>query len=131
LVAYYFLFLTSAVARRLRHAPSLVAEEIQQVGLNNSALYLAAILLFGNGNFEVNLAVTTGSVALFTGLLGFAAVFSFPSEIILQRMLAWQSIVLLVMFIGFRWEGLTVTLLWLSVAVFLFAWGAWDKKSWP
>jgi uncharacterized membrane protein len=35
------------------------------------------------------------------------------------------------MFIGFQWDGLTVTLLWLTVSVLLFVWGAWEKKSWP
>src|SRR4029077_19121553 len=38
---------------------------------------------------------------------------------------------LLVMFIGFRWEGLTVTLLWMAVAVCLFIWGIFYKRSWP
>jgi uncharacterized membrane protein len=129
--AYYILFLISAIARRISRSASLLPGEIQQVVVNNMAICIAAVLIFGNGGFEKNLAATTGFVALFTGLL--AVVFSalYRSEIILQRMIAWQAIILLVLFIGFRWEGLTVTLLWITMAVLLFIGGIIYKRSWP
>lgn len=131
MVAYYLLFLVSAVARHFNRSSFLLPEETQQVIVNHIALYVAAVLIFGNGSFETNLAATTGIIALFTAIVALSVVFLFPSEIILQRMLSWQAIVLLVLFIVFQWEGLTVTLLWLAVAVSLFTWGALDKKSWP
>jgi uncharacterized membrane protein len=131
MTAYYILFLVSAIARRISQSESLLPGEIQQIIINNTALYIAAILIFGNGVFETNLPVTTGFSALFTAVLALSAYALFPSEIILQRMLAWQTIALLVLFIGIQWNGLAVTLLWLTVAVLLFLWGAFDKKSWP
>lgn len=129
--AWYILFLVSAVALRIKRTAALLPGEIQQISINNIALYAAAILIFGNGGFQTNLASTTGYSALFIGLLALSFVAVFPSGIILQRMLAWQSIILLVMFIGFQWEGLTITLLWIAVAVLLFIWGIFNKRSWP
>jgi uncharacterized membrane protein len=131
MIAYYLLFLFSAAARHFNRSSFFSTQETQQVLANNIALYMAAVLIFGNGTLDTNLASTTGFIALFIALLALAVVFLFPSEITLQRMLSWQAIVLLVFFIGFQWEGLTVTLLWLAVAVSLFTWGALDKKSWP
>lgn len=128
---YYILFLVSAVASRIKRSATLLPGEIQQISINNIAFCIAAILLFGNGGFQTNLAATTGFSALFIGLLALSFVALFPSEIILQRLLAWQSIILLVIFIGFQWDRLTVTLLWITVAVVLFIWGIFNKRSWP
>lgn len=79
----------------------------------------------------MNIAATTGIVFLLIGLLALISVGLFPAELILQRLLAWQAIVLLVLFIGAQWEGLAVTLLWIAVAVLLFVWGIVNKRSWP
>ena len=129
MAAYYILFFVSAIARRISRSSSLLPGEIQQVTINNIALYLAAVLIFGG--LESNLDATTGCMAWFIGLLALAFFFFLPSEVNLQRVLAWQAIILLVMFVGFRWEGLTVTLLWITIAVFLFLWGIIYKRSWP
>jgi uncharacterized membrane protein len=129
--AYYILFFVSAIASRISRSVPLLPKEIQQVIINNTALYIAAVLVFGNGGFAINLAATTGFISLFSGLLALSIAVMFPAEIILQRMLAWQFIILLVMFIGFEWDGLRVTLLWIAVAVILFLWGIYNKKAWP
>lgn len=129
--AYYILFLVSAIASRISRSAALSPGEIQQVIINNIALYIAAVLVFENGSLYINPAVTTGFISLFIGLIALSSSIIFPSEIILQRMLAWQAIILLVMFIGFEWDGMAVTLLWIVVAVLLFVWGIYNKKSWP
>jgi len=73
----------------------------------------------------------TGSIALLVAILALITVALFPSELMLQRLLAWQAIFLLILFIGAQWEGLAVTLLWIAVAVLLFVWGIVNKRSWP
>jgi uncharacterized membrane protein len=128
---YYVLFTVSAVARHYTRSSMLLPEEVQQIFINNIALYIASVLLFGNGGIETNAAATTGFIAVWLGLLVLLVVYLLPGEIVLQRILSWQAITLLVLFIGLQWEGLPVTLLWLAVAVTLFIWGALDKKSWP
>jgi uncharacterized membrane protein len=129
--AYYILFLVSAIASRITRTRNLLPGEIQQVILNNIALYLASVLVFGAGGFEINIAGTTGSIALLIGVLAILSYVFFPDEIVLQRLLAWQAIVLLIFFIGLKWDGLTVTLLWIVMAVLLFVWGVFSKRSWP
>ncbi|MBC7947922.1 MAG: DUF2339 domain-containing protein [Chitinophagaceae bacterium] len=129
--AYYILFFLSALSPRISHKQPLLPQEIQQIIVNNFALYLACLLIFGNGGFELAMTPVTGYMFLFSALLAFAATLVFPSEIILQRLIAWQSILLLVAFIGLEWDGLMVTLLWIAVAVVLFIWGIINKKSWP
>lgn len=129
--AYYLLFLVSAIAPRISRSLALLPGQMQQVLINNTALYISCLLLFGNGGFEMNIAAVTGCIALLIGILALIAVALFPAELILQRLLAWQSIFLLVLFIGAQWEGLAVTLLWIAVAVLLFVWGIVNKRSWP
>jgi uncharacterized membrane protein len=131
MLAYYVLFILSAVARQRRLSGRLSPGEIQQIIINNTALYLATILVFGNGGFEIHLATTTGFAALFTASLAALFTLLFPSEIVVQRMIAWQAIILVVLFTGFQWQGVTVTLLWIAAAVILFTWGIIYKKSWP
>jgi len=119
------------IAPRIGRSKALLPGQVQQVLINNTALYISSLLLFGNGGFEMNIATTTGIVFLLIGLLALISVGLFPAELILQRLLAWQAIVLLVLFIGAQWEGLAVTLLWIAVAVLLFVWGIVNKRSWP
>lgn len=67
---------------------------------------------------------------LLTGSLAFISSKIFSSEIILQRLLTWQSVLLLLLFIAFQWDGLTVTLLWVAVSVLLFVGGVFVQRSW-
>ena len=127
---YYILFLINAMAFRISRQMALTVGDIQQIIVNNTALYFAAIIVFGNGSMEAELAGITGSMFLLTGLLAFISSKILSSEIILQRLLTWQSLLFLLLFIAFQWDGLTVTLLWIAVSVILFVWGIFVQKSW-
>jgi hypothetical protein len=109
---------------------ALTSGDIQQVIINNTALYIAAIIVFGKNSLEAELATTTGFMFFLTGLLAFISSKILSAEIVLQRWLTWQSLLLLLLFIVFQWDGLTVTLLWVAVSVLLFAWGMVAQKSW-
>ena len=130
MVLFYILFLINAFVFRIRSNAALTYGEIQQVIINNTALYIAAIIVFGDGSIHAELATTTGCIFLLTGLLAFISSKIFVSEIVLQRLLTWQSVLLLLLFIAFQWDGLTVTLLWVAVSVILFVWGIMTQKSW-
>jgi len=127
---YYILFLISALAFRINRNMALTSGDIQQVIINNTALYIAAIIVFGKNSLEAELATTTGFMFFLTGLLAFISSKILSAEIVLQRWLTWQSLLLLLLFIVFQWDGLTVTLLWVAVSVLLFAWGMVAQKSW-
>ncbi len=128
---FYFLFTINALAYRFVRSEPLTGGNIRQVTINNIALYLSALIVFGYGEFGTHLASTTGWVFVFILLLASLSYFSFPSEILLQQALAIQTVILLSMFIGFYWSGLTVTLLWVAVAVVLFVLGIYNHRSWP
>ncbi len=127
---YYILFLINAMAFRISRQMALTVGDIQQIIVNNTALYFAAIIIPGNLLMGSELAGITGSMFLLTGLLAFISSKMLPSEIILQRLLSWQSLIFLLLFIAFQWDGLTVTLLWVAVSVILFVWGIFVQKSW-
>jgi uncharacterized membrane protein len=128
---FYFLFTVNALAYRLVRSEILTAGDVQQVTTNNIALYLSALFIFGFGEFGIHLASITGWVFVFMLLFALLNYFFFPSEIILQQTLAMQTVILLAMFIGFNWNGLTVTLLWVAFAVVLFVLGIYNHRSWP
>jgi len=128
---FYFLFTVNALAYRLVRSEPLTAGDLQQVMTNNIALYLSALVVFGYGEFGTHLASTTGWMFVFMLLLAFLSYLLFPPEIILQQTLAMQSVILFSLFIGFNWSGLTVTLLWVALAVILFVVGIYNQRSWP
>ena len=130
MMLYYILFLISALVFRISHNLPLTYRDIQQVIVNNTALYIAAIIVFGKNSIDAKLATTTGCMFLLTGSLAFISSKMLSSEVVLQRLLTWQSLLLLLLFIVFQWDGLTVTLLWVAVSVFLFVWGIVAQKSW-
>lgn len=130
MILFYILFLVNALVFRVRNNMMLAYGEIQQVIINNTALYIAAIIVFGDGSINAGLATTTGCMFLVTGVLAFISSKMFSSEIVLQRLLTWQSLLLLLLFILFQWDGLAVTLLWVTVSVILFVWGIIAQKSW-
>lgn len=130
MLLYYILFLISALAFRINHNMAMTVGDTQQVIINNTALYIAAVIVFGKSSIDAELATTTGFMFLLTGSLAFISSKMLSSEIVLQRLLTWQSLLLLLLFIVFQWDGLTVTLLWVAVSVLLFAWGMFAKESW-
>lgn len=123
MIAYYLLFSLDALAFLLRYKRRLSFSEMQQLVVNNTALYLAALCICSN-------AAASGLVFGWLVIMTLGVVFLFPSEKRLQQMLTIQALVVLLLFISFQWKGLTVTLLWVAVAVLFFVWGIIGKKSW-
>lgn len=131
MVIYYCLFTVNALAFSVSRKTYLSLREIQQIIVNNSALYVAAIVIFSNGFSEKELATTTGFMFLFLAVLALISSKALSSEIILQQLVAWQALLLLVLFIAFQWDELMVTFLWVAASVLLFIWGVVSKKVWP
>lgn len=130
MVIYYTLFSVNAIAFGISKKESLTIREIQQVVVNNICVYTSAIVIFSNDFRWHEIAVITGIAFLFFTLLALTCMVLLPLEIILQRFIAWQSLLLLVAFIAMRWDGLAVTLLWIVVSVLLFIWGVFSKRAW-
>jgi uncharacterized membrane protein len=126
MVVLYLLFTVNALAYRIIRSEPLTAGDVQQLIINNAALYVSSLIVFGHGEFGTHLASITGCVAI--GMVFFALL---PSENILQQSLAMQAVVLIAMFIGFYWNGFFVTILWVAFSIVLFAWGIFTHRSWP
>jgi hypothetical protein len=127
---YYLLFIFSALAWRIGRNAKLTLADIQQLLINNTVVYISAIIVFDKGSLHAEPGIVTGCMFLITGLFALISSRLFSSEQLLQRSLVWQSLVLLLLFIAFQWDGLTVTLLWVAVSVLLFTWGIYGQKSW-
>ncbi|MBN8876173.1 MAG: DUF2339 domain-containing protein [Sphingobacteriales bacterium] len=123
MIAYYLLFCLDALAFLFRQKKALSFVEIQQLIINNTALYLAALCI-------CNHITASGSVFVWLAIMALGMAVLFPLENRLQQLLTIQALIVLLLFISFKWEGLTVTLLWVAVAVSLFIWGIIRKKSW-
>ena len=122
----YLLFTVNALAYRIIRSEPLTPGDVQQIIINNVALYVSSLIVFGHGEFGTHLASITGCVAVCMVFFAFL-----PSENILQQSLAMQAVVLIAMFIGFYWNGFFVTILWVAFAIVLFAWGIFTHRSWP
>jgi uncharacterized membrane protein len=130
MLLFFLLFLINALIFRMRSHSQLSPGEIQHVLINNSALYIAAIIVFSSNPMNAALATTTGCIFLLITALALLSWKILPAEIVLQRLLTWQSLVLLLLFILFQWDGLIVTLLWVVVSIILFVGGIMAQKSW-
>ena len=131
MVILYLLFTVNALAYRLMRSEPLTPGDIQQLIINNVALYVSSLIVFGYGEFGTHLASTTGVVAACMILFAFLSYLFFKTENVLQQSLAMQAVVLIAMFIGFYWNGFFVTILWVAFSIILFGWGIISHRSWP
>ena len=128
---FYILFTINALAYRLVRSEPLTVGDIQQVIINNIALYVASLVVFGYGQFGIHLASTTACVAAIMIFFASVSYLLFAPEKVLQRSLAMQAVILMAMYIGFYWNGFFVTLLWVAFSIVLFGWGIISHRSWP
>lgn len=127
----YILFTVSVMAYRFMKSATITSKEIQQIVLNNLALYLSCLIVFGNGHIGNNLAPITGWVLVCILILSTLTYFFLPSDQVLMETMSVQTIIMLTLFIGFYWSGLIVTLLWVALALAIFVVGIFNHRSWP
>jgi uncharacterized membrane protein len=131
MVVFYLLFTTGALAYRLVRSETLTAGHIQQIIINNIALYVSSLFVFGHGELGMHLVPTTACIAVWMIWFALFSYLFFKTENLLQQSLAMQAVVLIVLFIGFYWNGFFVTILWVAFSIVLFVWGILGRRSWP
>lgn len=129
LVIFFFLFAFNVLAPRLLHRQALGKSGRWHLVLNNLALYLGAILIFASNLQSYPIAAVTLVLSLFMAVQSYAYHYLWQEEKT-RNSVALFALVLFVIFIAFRWEGLTVTLLWLFTALVLFSYGIYWKSVW-
>ncbi len=131
MIIFFLLFLFTAIGFNLRNRFPLTTAETTQVILNNIGFYLASLLvLAGNDPTDYHLAAVTGGASLVATLLSILSYLFLPGEKLMQRLLVWQTIFFVLLFIALQWDGLTVSVLWLLVSALLFLWGVFKNVSW-
>jgi len=125
MILFFLAFLFAVISYKLIHKKTLHINDAYQLILNNVALYVAILFLFGLSEKGTNndLAIITLIVAGVVSLQSFMFYKYWREELYANRLLVALALALFVMFIAFNWDGFTVTFLWLLTAVIVFAWG--------
>lgn len=124
---FFLLFTFTIFLRRILYQEPLTREESYLQLVNNVALYLAAIFILASSMEDEPLAVVTGCFGLFLSLQAWVYHLLFKNEELLHRAHLVASFVLIILFVAMEWDGVSVTFIWLLMAVLLFVWGAWQK----
>lgn len=124
---FFLLFTTIVLLRRVLYNEPLTREEVYRQLLNNIALYLGALLVLAPNMEDKQLALITGCFSLFCGVQAWFYRLQFPGEELLHRLHVVASFTLITLFVALEWDGVSVTFIWLLMAVLFFAWGAWQK----
>lgn len=120
---FFLLFMALAFAGKVLKKSPLTPNDVHQIWLNNLAYYAGLLFVFAPAYEGGDLASVTGLFSAFTALQT-GIYFSLNREEKYLRIVHLVfALVLAVLFVVFEWEGITVTLLWLLMAVLIFAWG--------
>lgn len=123
---FFLLFFLNAVSPKLMRKERLSVAHTYLLLLNNFALFIAALFVFGSTFENASLA----TISLFLSLFAAAQALLFYGwkEERTCNFLGFYALALFVVFIGFQWKGIVVTLLWLATAVTLFVVGVKFKS---
>lgn len=127
---FFALFMASAMLDKIWRGISLTKRRAQDIIINNIALFAAAWLLYAPAYSAAQTAPVTGVFAFFAGAQALLFYALYKDESYVKKMLALLALMSLLLFVGARWDGIVVTLLWLLVAVALFSWGVVGRAVW-
>ena len=124
---FFALFTITAVSPKLFRKETLSLTATYQLLTNNIAFYIAALFVFGYSFADSTIALISLLFSVFAAVQ--SGLFHFWKEKTTSQMLAYYSLILFTIFIGFQWKGITVTLLWLLTAVIIFVAGVRLKST--
>jgi Predicted membrane protein len=123
LAFFFILFLVTIIAVKLVHKTKFTLNDTYQLLLNNIALFVSSLFLFGYTFANADISLITICLCIICLIQALFIYLSWKDELLMQRMLLALSLIFFVLFIAFRWTGLIVTFLWLLTAVLLFVMG--------
>ncbi len=129
-IFFFLLFIFYALSEKILRSGALVVEKIYMIVFNNVLLYIAALILLSPtfsaeeiGWISLVFAVMVAVQTLFISYLS-------PSEIYAEKILGITALIFLLIFIANKWNGITVTFIWLFLSVLLFIAGVQWKAGW-
>jgi uncharacterized membrane protein len=126
MVVFYLLFVFNALSGKISRKVKLQKENFYQLILNNLALYIGSLFISTPSMNVHSLALVTFINAVVAAILA-AVLYSVWKEKQSSLITGAFAFFLFILFIAFQWTGLTVTFLWLLVALLLFAAGVMRK----
>jgi uncharacterized membrane protein len=129
LFIFFILFTISILGRKIIYKEKVLQQDAHQYLINNVAFYIAAILIFAHDMANQQLASVSGFTGLFIGAQVMALSYFMDEEKNLKNILISLSLLLIMFFVAFQWKGITVTLLWLLMAVIVFASGVFYRSN--
>lgn len=130
LFIFYVMFALSSIGFSIVKKETLGLLEIQLFLVNSLLAYFAALLIFTDGHLDARSVHVTGIACAVFFLQAFGTKVFFPKEKLVFSYLLGFALLSLIFYIGLKWDGIFVTVLWLLVAVGLFAAGALSKTGW-
>ncbi len=130
LAAFYLLFSVASLAFPLFRRQPLQGLEVQHFVYNNVFAFASALIIFTNNQFDERSTGITGAGFFFFSFLTLLIKFLLPNEKLLFKYLAAMSVLCLVFYVGMKWDGVTVTMIWLLIAAGLFTAGVLSKMAW-
>lgn len=127
---FFLLFTAHALADKVARNQALQRNQVQQLFVNNILLCIVVATAYHAIPQRADYGFLYAGFAVFTAAQAAAAYFFLRSETYLKRGLVLFTLSFVLLFIGNRWEGIAVTLLWLLVAVVLFGLGIGLKAVW-
>jgi uncharacterized membrane protein len=126
MIFFFLLFHFSTLAYKFLQKNMLLVNDSYNLVLNNVALYLAVLFVFGfpERNSD-NLSLISFIISIVTGLQALWFFRMWKGEVLTTKMLSLLSLGLFVLCIAMNWDGFTVTLFWLLTSVIVFAWGVY------
>lgn len=120
LAFFFLLFTATIVAVKLVHKSRFTMNDTYQVLLNNIALFVSSLFLFGYSFANADISLITICICMICALQAFLIYVTWKDELLMQRMLLALALIFFVLFIAFKWTGVIVTFLWLLTSVLLF-----------
>jgi uncharacterized membrane protein len=130
LFVFYILFALASIGFAIVKKEVLGLLEIQLFLLNSLLAYFAALLVFTDGHLDARTVYVTGIACLIFFLQAFGTKILFSKEELVFNYLLGFAVLSLVFYIGLKWDGIIVTVLWIIVAIALFVAGALTKTGW-
>ena len=117
---FFLLFSIHALIHKMIRKEALRKAQAQQLLVNNLLLYALLVVVMNASVKELPFWAINGGFFLFTAAQAALAFYFMPEEVYIKKGLALFSVSFLLLFIANRWDGISVTLLWLLTDVVLF-----------
>lgn len=128
---FYLIFIASAVISYSRENRRLSGTDRSIIVLNNFGVYIASLVLFEVQFNHESGAGITGLFSVLCFLLSYLSGITFLAERKLPKYFALQAIAAAILYVALEFRGISITLIWLGVAVALFVAGIYSNRSWP